>query len=530
MFVAKVIKLVNQFILKKNVTSSGKPRLNKLQILVVVLLILGILLRFYNLDRKVYWGDEVYTSLRISGYTETELVQRVFTGDVISQQDLQKYQHPNSEKDLRDTIDALVSKPEHPPLYYLMARFWVQSFGSSVAVIRSLSALISLLAFPCIYWLCLELFNSPSTGLVAVALLAVSPFHVLFAQEARQYSLWIVTILLSSAALLRAIRLKTKVGWVVYTITVALGFYSHLLYGLVALGQGIYVFVLEKLRWTKIVTAYCFAAITALLAFSPWLWVIVTRFAKLQSNTAHLSQDKSNFILLWLLNLSRIFTDFNQGPSAINPLLYLIAILAGYSLYILCRETAKPTWLFILTLTGVTGLALIMSDLILGGQRSTIARYPIPCYLGIQLAVAYLLTSKITSFSASHQQRKRWRLTMNFLLFSGILSCVINSQMMVWWNKGPFKTRYNPQIAQIINQAEQPLLISDSSAERVLSLSYLLKPKVKLQLVVAPTMPKIPSGFSDVFLYQPSDQLRSQLEKDANLQLEKVYKSWLWKI
>lgn len=45
-----------------------------------------------------------------------------------------------------------------------------------------------------------------------MALIAVSPFHVLYAQEAREYSLWTVTILLSSAALLRAMRVKTKLS------------------------------------------------------------------------------------------------------------------------------------------------------------------------------------------------------------------------------------------------------------------------------------------------------------------------------
>jgi uncharacterized membrane protein len=134
---------------------------------------------------------------------------------------LQKYQRINPEKDLTDTLKALViDQPEHPPLYYVIVRFWVQWFGNSVAVTRSLSALISLLTFPCVYWLCLELFGSPMTGWMAIALMAVSPFHVVYAQEAREYSLWIVMILLSSAAFLRAIRLQTRLSWGIYAATV----------------------------------------------------------------------------------------------------------------------------------------------------------------------------------------------------------------------------------------------------------------------------------------------------------------------
>jgi len=65
--------------------------------------------------------------------------------------------------------------------------------------IRSLSAIISLLVFPGVYWLLPGIWVV--NGWIAIALIAVSPFHILYAQEAREYSLWTVTIALSSAAL-----------------------------------------------------------------------------------------------------------------------------------------------------------------------------------------------------------------------------------------------------------------------------------------------------------------------------------------
>ena len=62
----------------------------------IILLVIGIVFRFLNLDGKVYWGDETYTSLRIYGYTETEMIQDIFDGEVISVEDLQNYQQPQS--------------------------------------------------------------------------------------------------------------------------------------------------------------------------------------------------------------------------------------------------------------------------------------------------------------------------------------------------------------------------------------------------------------------------------------------------
>ena len=120
-----------------------------LQFFIITLLVLGVFFRFVNLDRKVYWIDETYTSLRISGHTETEVIQQVFDGHVVNIKELQKYQQPNPEKGLISTINSLaVESPQHPPLYYVMARFWLQLWGTCRAVLRSLSALLSLVK-PC---------------------------------------------------------------------------------------------------------------------------------------------------------------------------------------------------------------------------------------------------------------------------------------------------------------------------------------------------------------------------------------------
>ncbi|MGH7999475.1 MAG: glycosyltransferase family 39 protein, partial [Brasilonema sp.] len=135
----------------------------------IITLLIGIFFRFVNLDRKVYWGDETNTSLRIAGYTWTEQKQQMYNAASINPEYLQKYQHINPEKGLINTVKGLATEePQNTPLYFMMVRFWVQLFGSSVTAVRSFSAVMSLLAFPCIYWLCQELFRSSLTGWVAI--------------------------------------------------------------------------------------------------------------------------------------------------------------------------------------------------------------------------------------------------------------------------------------------------------------------------------------------------------------------------
>jgi uncharacterized membrane protein len=49
----------------------------------------GIFFRFVSLDQKVYWIDEAFTSLRVSGYTEAEVVQQVSNAPLVSIEALQ---------------------------------------------------------------------------------------------------------------------------------------------------------------------------------------------------------------------------------------------------------------------------------------------------------------------------------------------------------------------------------------------------------------------------------------------------------
>lgn len=501
--------------MNSNMTQNRKLYLTGFRFLIIFLLVVGVVFRFVNLDRKVYWYDETATSLRISGYTWAELKNQLLER-VISSEDLQHYQRPNSDKGVINTIKGLaIEEPQHPPLYFLMTRFWVQWFGNSVAVRRTLPALLSLLVFPCLYWLCLELFKSPLVGWVAIALAAVSPLHVLYAQEARQYSLWTVTILLSSAALLRAIRLKTKLSWGIYAITVAVGLYTFLFSGLVAIGHGIYVVITEKFRLSKTVTNYLLASLAGVVAFTPWIFVVITNLSQLKGTTSWTRDYRSlsTLVKMWLINLSNVFLDLNYSFNSSLLFLYIIIILlSGYSIYFVCRNTPKQVWLFILTLIASTPLILILADLILKGRLSTISRYLIPCYLGIQIAIAYLFATHITSRSINIQRKKLWQIALLILTLSGVWSCIVSSQAVWWWNK--YSAIHDPKVAEIVNQSIYPLFItSDSGA--IQTLSYHFAPKVRLQLLhdqqlVMPTKEhqcqlnkfNIPGRFTDIFVYK----------------------------
>ena len=505
--------------------NQNSSSLNYLNFFLSVILILGIFFRFININQKVYWGDEVLTAIRTSGYTTAEASQEVFNNRIIEVESLQKYLSFNSEKNFKDILKALASHPEHPPLYYLSASLLRQYFGNSMTVARILSALISLLAFPSIYWLCLELFNSSLVGWIAVALIAVSPLHILYAQEARQYSLWTVMVLLSSATLLRAIRLKTKRSWGLYGIALIGGLYSHLLFVLVALGHSIYVIVNESFRVSKTVILYCWTTFVGILAFTPWMAIILVHPYPVKNTVSSTGEPTSITHLLERLfrHINLVF--FNADLGYANVILFLLSL---YSLYFICKNTPKRVWLFILVLIGFSGLIPIIPDLISGKVRSFQIRHIIPFYVGIQLAFAYLLAAKFTS---ANWTQKLMRLLLITVLAGGIIGDAFIAKTEVAWSKGG-AAQYYHQIAQAINQAPHPLIISDTSLSNILALSYQLNSQVKLQLLSKINRLKIPEGFDNVFLFAPSDKLRKTTGSQPSIQLKPIIKekNFLWKI
>ena len=88
----------------------------------------------------------------------------------------------------------------------------------------------------------------------------------------------------------------------------------------------------------------------------------------------------------------------------------------------------------------------------------------------------------------------------------------------------------------IINQSSHPLLVSSTygiNTTILLSFSYILDPKVKLQLVTEPNIPQINKSFSDVFLFNTSEVFRFEIAKQQNFEIEPVQsidKPLLWRL
>ncbi|NJL55341.1 hypothetical protein HC928_09270 [bacterium] len=502
-----------------------------MKLLIVSVLVVGVFFRVFQLDEKFYWGDEMATSLRSSGYTQNQVVEEAYDGRILSVEDLQKYYIPTNGRNFLDAMKAFSGNPEHPPLYFILARwwtqFWMQWFDNHAAVIRSLSVLLNLLVIPCMYWLAWELFESETVAWVAVAIAAILPLNVVYSHEARQYSLWALSIASSSAALLGALRRQTTARWRIYWATLTVGLYTHLLSFAVVAGHGLYLLLnylservqsseksgLEDRQFRKTALAYGRSVLWGVIAFSPWAIAILHNFFAVEATLESVVEDDTSpsyLINKWSRNLNYVF--FNGDLASVNFILLLVAL---YSVYVLCRHTPRRSWLFLLTLIGMTTLPLIIPDLLFGGTRSTRLRYLYPLYISIQLSLAYLFTPiKIWGQTV-------WRSVVVAIVAGGIIGQIVGLQTGFLWGKGN-KVEFYLEAAEEINQSPNPLIVTDTKPIRVLVLSRELTTNAKFQLTQGGNVPEPLEIFSDIYVFNASEALKQAVAQQQGIDMTQL--------
>lgn len=213
---------------------------------------IGLFLRVHDLGQGSFWVDEAY-SARISQLPPMEIISTT-AADV------------------------------HPPLYYLLLRAWMLVFGQGEAAIRSMSLVLDMFAMAAVADLAWLAFRRRGVVLLALALHALSPFAILYAQEARMYSLMLLVSTLSAAWLIRLLRTGTVAAAAVYVLTTALAVYTHMFGFFMVAGQAAFVTVAALVPRFRVGGSGRFGALSARGALgiaiavaaliAPWAWVV----------------------------------------------------------------------------------------------------------------------------------------------------------------------------------------------------------------------------------------------------------------
>ncbi len=148
------------------------------------------------------------------------------------------------QPNLFSTLSTVPGSESTPPLYYLVAWLWSRPFGTGEVGLRSLSALAGTASIVAVYLGAVALPLPRRAGLVAAAMVAVSPVLIWFSQDARAYALVFLLTALSFLFFARARRggggRRDLAWWAVFS---ALAICTHYFAAFVVVPEAIWLLV-----------------------------------------------------------------------------------------------------------------------------------------------------------------------------------------------------------------------------------------------------------------------------------------------
>ena len=246
---------------------------------IVASLLLAAAVCFPGLDARSLWFDEA-----LSG-----MIARLSTLQVL----------------------ANAAGSSHPPGYYLLLHLWYFA-GAGEFALRFPSTWFSLAAVALVARLGRDLANRRVARLAALGM-ALAPFQVYYAQEARMYSL---AIALSAGVIwtfLRGVRGNDRQVWWVYGVLVALGLYVHYYVALVVLALHLWL-LLDWSRVRRVLLPLAVADGLAAAVFLPQLVQFLTETGEYLGGV----------------------TSWQARPTVLSPLTTLYYLLFGH--------VAPPGW------------------------------------------------------------------------------------------------------------------------------------------------------------------------------------------
>jgi len=159
----------------------------------------------------------------------------------------------------------------HPPLYYVVLHGWMSVFGEGDRAVRALSGVCAVAALP-LMWLAGKRVGGRTVAWLAVVLLALNPWALRYATEARMYALVVAFVLAGYLFVMKALE-DDGLGWLVgvAVVTGALLLTHYWALYLVAATIVLLALRLRSRETRRAATRVLVAVLIGCLAFVPWL-------------------------------------------------------------------------------------------------------------------------------------------------------------------------------------------------------------------------------------------------------------------
>lgn len=369
-------------------------------------------LRFYQIGAQSLWDGEIFTLLF-------------------------------AQYDWKTLVPSVGAFSAHPPLWFIVSKLAIAG-GWNETLLRAPAAFAGILAVPALYVLGKRLFNA-RVGLLGAVLIALSPIHVIFSQNARNYAFFVLLVILLIYSAVRAVTLSPPTQpsppvplpkgegskrwwWVLFAFCGLAGLYTHYLFILPLMGtilaivlKLVYEAIQRTGNWKNVRgwwgialvsgRAFLIALIAIAALYLPWTPTVGSAFLgrQLTREEGHAEDDSA---ALTLQDAPRLLKDFS-GSATWGLVLFTALAVVGVAWAWQSKKRAALFWFAV-------SLALPLLAMLLLAPRRLPAKYLIyvlPAYL--------LLVACAIEGIAQFFRTRLVKSDTGALAFSGVLLAVL---------------------------------------------------------------------------------------------------------
>jgi len=529
---------------------------------------IAIILRFCNLELKPLWMDEVITAIFSLGKSYNSIPLNVLV-PLDKLPDVFTYQTGISCPQIAQNI---ITDSTHPPLFFCgmyTLLGWMNPLGEHwVSKLRSPSVWFGVSLVVTVYFLN-RLAFCRQAGLMGAAIVAISPFAVYLSQEARHYTLPMLTISLSLLALMQiqkdifaseSHQIKINVWvWFSWAIINSISIYIHY-FCIIAFIAQITTLILLLILKVKIINlqqvwlTLILSISAVLISLIPWFRIIQNHLNR--SETSWLSspqhiQPLYQTLINWITMV--IILPVENQPLVIKIISGLLMLLfagwlgwkvfRGIKILLKQPETRSSTFTLLsftsFVLLGIFAIAYILGKDITVAPRYSFIYYPSFSAL-IASALIYDNSSNIWLFNNSQSWQNRHTTNLDksdfikyksknhsllAILIVGFISCIFVVSDLA------FQKPYLPQqVAQNLYQEPtvpiMAVMAYNNYQDVALGLSFALALQREIKTFQNSNIPA--SNYDNFALFNQSVGLESVFKNLSQLPNQNISQLNLW--
>jgi uncharacterized membrane protein len=480
-------------------------------IIALLAVAIGVVARLDSLGHKLFWQDEAYAMLRVTGHEQADL-DRLFDGRTHAASELLAVDRLDARRGLPATLASLREEPQRGPLFYVTARVWAAALGDGVARMRLLSACVGIAGIGFAFLLGRRLAGGTG-GAVLAALVAISPIEVRFSQQVREYEAIAAATLASAWLLLRAFERRSFARWTAYAGSLIAGLFVSPIFGAVVVAHGIVAAVAARRDGRAVFSGWFAAIVLAGAVCAPWFLASLAAASGHANDLAWLRAPYSlkSYAVKWGFNAGAAFFDaefarVRYGVVLVPILALELAAVVSAGLW---PRDAVVRALALATLT-CSLVPLVALDVVQRAHFESVTRYQMTTWIGIDIVVALLVAR---ACAAGGNAARAGAAAFAFLVACGTFSAAFARPYDLWWDDNEHLDERTVGAA-IARGAPAPVLATkDGSAEPYALVLSRYLPAATPMLLYGVVVPSLPPAPSRIYVFAPEARIVGELTR-----------------